>query len=105
MREHAPVLHHEHARAHDAVVTRIRVERADEARPTLGRLGTRGGHGERRCEQSEATSISFPHYGVAPSGTRRARGGIPGSSSMIPTEGPRPKRGTPAPPGFTTLTV
>ena len=39
------------------------------------------------------------------SGTRRPRGGIPGSSSRMPTEGGSLNRRGPAPPGFITVTT
>src|SRR5216683_5945489 len=39
------------------------------------------------------------------SGTILPRGGIPGSSSKIPTLGGMPNRSAPAPPGFITVTV
>ncbi|OLC06686.1 MAG: hypothetical protein AUH42_05140 [Gemmatimonadetes bacterium 13_1_40CM_70_11] len=45
-----------------------------------------------------------PAYDV-PNVTSRARGGMPGSSSRIPTDGASPNRLGPAPPGFITVTV
>ena len=42
---------------------------------------------------------------AAVSGTNRPRGGMPGSSSRMPTEGGRLKRRGPAPPGFITVTT
>ena len=44
-------------------------------------------------------------WSAAVSGTSRARGGIPGSSSMIPTDAGRLNLRAPAPPGFMTVTT
>ena len=50
-------------------------------------------------------SVSRPHSPAGSKGTSRPLGGMPGSSSRMPTEGGRLKRRCPAPPGFITVTT